>query len=71
MKHNTYRVIKKRNRQTTEEDKVLGTEYKRQKINFKIKVSSLKISRNNNSKNMHTDTGRLWGVTDGLGFRSL
>lgn len=69
MKHNTYRVIKKRNRQTTEEDKVLGTEYKRQKINFKIKVSSLKISRNNNSKNMHTD--RLWEVTDGLGFRSL
>lgn len=65
MKHNTYRVIKKRNRQTTEEDK----EYKRQKINFKIKVSSLKISRNNNSKNMHTD--RLWVVTDGLGFRSL
>lgn len=69
MKHNTYRVIKKRNRQTTEEDKVLGTEYKRQKINIKIKVSSLKISRNNNSKNMHTD--RLWVVTDGLGFRSL
>lgn len=69
MKHNTYRVIKKRNRQTTEEDKVLGTEYKRQKINIKIKVSSLKISRNNNSKNMHTD--RLWEVTDGLGFRSL
>lgn len=69
MKHNTYRVIKKRNRQTTEEDKVLGTEYKRQKINIKMKVSSLKISRNNNSKNMHTD--RLWVVTDGLGFRSL
>lgn len=70
MKHNTYRVIKKETDRQQKRTRCLALNTKDKKlINFKIKVSSLKISRNNNSKNMHTD--RLWEVTDGLGFRSL